>query len=300
MEKQNDEIKKYLVYEGRVSVAIARTTSMIEKYRIDQDLSPTTTAVMGRFLTMAGLMGHTDMKEKDASITLQMNGNGPVGNIVAVVKKVNDIAYVKGYCTNTKIELPLKSNGKINVSGAVGKDGFLNVIYETNGKQGYKGVIPIVSGEIAEDFTNYFATSQQTPNVVALGVLVNKDGVIASGGYKIELMPDATEEDITKLEEAVKNAPSISSLLEQEKSLNEIVEIITGDSNSMVLAKDLKIEYKCDCSKEKFFNGLKTLGKEEIQKAINEQDNLETICHFCGKKYNFTKEDLENLIKSLN
>ena len=300
MEKQNDEIKKYLVYEGRVSVAIARTTSMIEKYRIDQDLSPTTTAVMGRFLTMAGLMGHTDMKEKDASITLQMNGNGPVGNIVAVVKRINDIAYVKGYCTNTKIELPLKSNGKINVSGAVGKDGFLNVIYETNGKQGYKGVIPIVSGEIAEDFTNYFATSQQTPNVVALGVLVNKDGVIASGGYKIELMPDATEEDITKLEKAVKNAPSISSLLEQEKSLNEIVEIITGDSNSMVLAKDLKIEYKCDCSKEKFFNGLKTLGKEEIQKAINEQDNLETICHFCGKKYNFTKEDLENLIKSLN
>ena len=300
MEKQNDEIKKYLVYEGRVSVAIARTTSMIEKYRIDQDLSPTTTAVMGRFLTMAGLMGHTDMKEKDASITLQMNGNGPVGNIVAVVKRINDIAYVKGYCTNTKIELPLKSNGKINVSGAVGKDGFLNVIYETNGKQGYKGVIPIVSGEIAEDFTNYFATSQQTPNVVALGVLVNKDGVIASGGYKIELMPDATEEDITKLEKAVKNAPSISSLLEQGKSLNEIVEIITGDSNSMVLAKDLKIEYKCDCSKEKFFNGLKTLGKEEIQKAINEQDNLETICHFCGKKYNFTKEDLENLIKSLN
>ena len=292
----NDEIKKYLVYEGRVSVAIARTTGMIEQYRKEQDLTPTTTAVMGRFLTMAGLMGHTDMKQDDASITLQMNGNGPVGNVVAVVKKEKDTAIVKGYCTNTKIELPLKSNGKIDVSGAVGKDGFLNVIYETGGKQGYKGVIPIVSGEIAEDFTNYFATSQQTPNVVALGVLVNKDGVVASGGYKIELMPDATNEDITKLEEAVKNAPSISTLIEQGKSLNEIVEVITGDENSMVLAKDLKIEYKCDCSKEKFFSGLKTLGKEELKKAIENQEELETVCHFCGKKYEFDKSEIEKLL----
>jgi molecular chaperone Hsp33 len=227
-----------------------------------------------------------------------MNGNGPAGNIVAVVKKVKDLAYVKGYCANTKIELPLKSNGKIDVSGAVGRDGFLNVLYETGGKQGYKGVIPIVSGEIAEDFTNYFATSQQTPNVVALGVLVNKDGVVASGGYKIELMPDATNEDITKLEEAVKNAPSISSLIEQKKSLNEIVEIITGDSNSMVLAKDLRIEYKCDCSKEKFFQGLKTLGKKELDDIFEKQNELEVVCHFCGKKYYYSKEELIKLKES--
>ncbi len=293
-----DEIKKYLVYDGRVSVAIARTTKMIEEYRKEQDLTPTITAVMGRFLTMAGLMGHTDMKGDDTSITLQMNGNGPAGNIVAVVKKVKDLAYVKGYCANTKIELPLKSNGKIDVSGAVGRDGFLNVLYETGGKQGYKGVIPIVSGEIAEDFTNYFATSQQTPNVVALGVLVNKDGVVASGGYKIELMPDATNEDITKLEEAVKNAPSISSLIEQKKSLNEIVEIITGDSNSMVLAKDLRIEYKCDCSKEKFFQGLKTLGKKELDDIFEKQNELEVVCHFCGKKYYYSKEELIKLKES--
>jgi molecular chaperone Hsp33 len=292
----NDEIKKYLVYEGRVSVAIARTTEMIEQYRKEQDLTPTTTAVMGRFLTMAGLMGHTDMKGEDSSITLQMNGNGPIGNVVAVVKKENDTAIVKGYCENNKVELPLKSNGKIDVSGSIGRDGFLNVIYETGGKQGYKGVIPIVSGEIAEDFTNYFATSQQTPNVVALGVLVNKDGVVASGGYKIELMPDATNDDINKLEEAVKKAPSISTLIEQGKSLNEIVEIITGDENSMVLAKDLKIEYKCDCSKEKFFSGLKTLGKEELKKVIENQEEIETVCHFCGKKYKFSKAEIEKLL----
>ena len=293
---QKDEIKKYLVYEGRVSVAIARTTEMIEEYRKEQDLTPTTTAAMGRFLTMAGLMGHTDMKGQDSSITIQMNGNGPINGLVAVVKKDGDIAVVKGYCGNPLVELPLKSNGKIDVASAIGLDGFLNVIYETNGKQGYKGIIPIVTGEIAEDFTNYFATSQQTPNVVALGVLVNKDGVLASGGYKIELMPDATEEDITKLENAVKSAPSISTLIEQGKTLDEIVEIITGDTNSMTLAKELKIEYRCDCSKEKFEAGLKALGKTELQKAIDEQKEIEVVCHFCNKKYKFTKDEIEELI----
>ena len=291
-----DEIKKYLVYDGRVSVAIARTTEMVEKYRSEQDLTPTTTAVMGRFLTMAGLMGHTDMKGEDSSITIQMDGKGPIEGITAVVKKQGDIAVVKGYCNNPAVELPLKSNGKIDVSGAVGIDGFLNVIYETNGKQGYKGVIPIVSGEIAEDFTNYFATSQQTPNVVALGVLVNKDGVVASGGYKIELMPDATDDDITRLENAVKSAPSISTLIEQGKSLDEIVEIVTGDSNSMVLAKELKIEYKCDCNKGKFASGLKALGKTELQKAIDEQGEIEAVCRFCNHKYKFTKEDILKII----
>ena len=291
-----DELKKYLAYNGKVRVECINSTNLVEEARKVHDLSPTATAALGRLLTITEIF-QSDLKEKDESVTLQIKGNGPLGILTAVGDGKGS---VKGYVQNSKVELPLNNVGKLDVGTAVGKEGMIYVIKDIGLKDPYVGMTPIVSGEIAEDFTNYFATSQQTPNVVALGVLVNKDGVIASGGYKIELMPDATEEDITKLEEAVKNAPSISSLLEQEKSLNEIVEIITGDSNSMVLAKDLKIEYKCDCSKEKFFNGLKTLGKEEIQKAINEQDNLETICHFCGKKYNFTKEDLENLIKSLN
>ncbi len=294
-----DEVKKYLVYEGRVSVAIAKTTDMIEKYRIDQDLTPTTTAVMGRFLTIAGIMGHTDIEEKNTSITLQMNGNGPVGNIVTVVRKEGDTVYLKGYIQNPNVELLLNANKQADVGLAVGTDGFLNIMYETNGEQGYKGVVPITNGEIATDFTNYFATSKQTPNVIALGTLVNKDGVVASGGYKIELMPDATEEDIARLENAVKQAKPISALIEEGIPLNDIVEIITGDENSMVLAKELKIEYKCDCSKDKFTKGLKSLGKTELEKIINEQNDLETVCHFCNKRYQFTKEEIEKIISEI-
>jgi molecular chaperone Hsp33 len=291
-----DEVKKYLVCEGRVSVIVANTTELVEEYRKMQNLTPTTTAVMGRFLTIAGMMGHTSMKEDEGTITLQIKGGGPVGTLVAVVSKEKDCAKIKGYIQNPSVELPAREDGKIDVGGAVGNNGFLNVIKESKyQEQGYNGVIELVSGEIAEDFTEYFAKSEQTPNVLALGVLVDKDGVVASGGYKIELMPDATEEDIKQLENAIKQAPSISQLLEENKSLDEIVEIVTGDENSMVLAKKLEIKYECNCSKEKFKQGLASIGKAELEKIINEDEKADIKCQFCNKEYHFSKEELQDL-----
>lgn len=166
-----DEVKKYLVCDGRASVIIANTTEMVEEYRKEQNLTPTTTAVMGRFLTIAGIMGHTNMKSSEKNITIQINGGGPVGRLLSVVRKDKDVVKLKAYIQNPLVELPTKENGKINVGAAVGKDGFLNIIKESIfSEKGYNGVVPLVSGEIAEDFTEYFAKSEQTPTVVALGV----------------------------------------------------------------------------------------------------------------------------------
>ena len=241
-----DCVKRFLTENERVSIVCANTTELVQKIRDIHDLTPTTTAVMGRFATISGIMGFTDIKENDDYITIQIKGGGPIGNLVSVIKRNGNISTIKTYMDNPLIELPLKENGKIDVGKAVGNIGFLNVIKKNKIiDEGYNGLVPLVSGEIAEDFTEYFAKSEQKPTVLALGVLVNKDGVKASGGYMINLMPDATEEDILKIEKALTEAPSISGLLDENKSLEEIAKIITGQ-NVKLLEDDLKIEFECD------------------------------------------------------
>ena len=293
-----DRTVKFLAYEGKVSVICSKTTDLVEYIRNLHDLTPTTTAALGRFVTISGMMGHTDIKEEEDSLTIQLNGKGEAGSLVSVVEKENNRVYLKAYISNPSVELPLKPNGKIDVGGAVGTSGYLNIIKE-NGitEKGYNGLVPLVSGEIAEDFASYFAQSKQTPTVLALGVLVNKDGVKEAGGYMINLMPDATENEITGIEEAISKAPSISEMLEQGKTLEEIAKIITGDENVSIIEDNLVIGYRCDCSKEKFERGLISLGKAEINSIIEEEGEAETKCHFCNKTYTFSKEELENLIK---
>lgn len=284
-----DEIKKYLACEGRVNIICAETTEVVENARKIHDLSPVATATLGRLLTMGTIMG-TRIKEDEDSITLQFKGNGPIGTVMCVA---NGKPSVKGYVNNPQVDIPLKSNGKIDVSGAIGTDGFLYVIKDLGLKEPYIGITPIVSGEIAEDFAKYFAESEQTPSVVALGVLVDSNGVKKAGGYFITLMPDATEEDIKKIEDAVSKAESISTMLEKNMSLQQIAETVTGDDNLMVLLKEIKPKYECDCDREKFKTGLKSIRKEEIEEIFKEQDTIETVCQFCNKKYHFTKKDIE-------
>jgi molecular chaperone Hsp33 len=293
-----DRTVKFLAYEGKVSVICSKTTDLIEYIRNLHDLTPTTTAALGRFVTISGMMGHTEIKEEEDSLTMQLNGKGLTGSLVSVVEKKENQVFLKAYISNPQVELPLKSNGKIDVGGAVGTSGYLNIIKE-NGitEKGYNGLVPLVSGEIAEDFASYFVQSKQTPTVLALGVLVNKDGVKAAGGYMINLMPDATENEISKIEEAIGKAPSISEMLDKENSLEEIARIITGDENVQVIEDNLIIGYRCDCSKEKFEKGLISLGKDEIKNIIAEEGEAETKCHFCNKTYKFNKEELEALIK---
>ena len=293
----SDKIIKFLAYNKKVSVMCMESTNLIEEIRNIHDLTPTSTAVAGRVATVLAMMSHLEIKETTDSITIQIKGNGPVGSIVAQgILQDKKIANIKMYLQNPHVELPLKPNGKIDVGGAVGHQGYLNVITQNELTKGnYNGLIPLVSGEIAEDFTQYFAKSKQKPTALALGVLVNKDGVKRAGGYMINLMPDITDEEIEKIEIAIKNAKPISEMLEEGITLEEIAKIVTGDEHIETLENDLKAVYKCSCNKEKIEEGIISLGKGEINKIIEEDGKLEAECHFCHTKYRFTKEELEKL-----
>ena len=294
-----NKITKFLAHNKRVAVMCLDTTELVEEIRKIHDLTPTTTATLGRVATVSTMMAHLNLKEITDNLTIQIKGNGPIGTIVSVCE-LEDLrtAIIKICVDNSKVELPLKEDGKIDVGGAVGNNGYLNVIRENELTQGkYNGIIPLVSGEIAEDFTEFFVKSEQKPTALALGVLVNKDGVKRAGGYIINPLPDApdaTDEDITKIEQAISSSKSISDMLDENLSLEEIAKIVTGDENIEILKQDLQVKYKCNCSRDKFERGIKSLGKEEIQKIIDEDGKIDTECNFCHKKYHFSKEELEN------
>ena len=290
---------KFLAYNKKVSIMCIDTTELVEHIRKTHDLTPTVTAAAGRVATVASMMAHLEIKELTDNITIQIKGTGPIGSMVAVSSLENKkMANVKMYVQNPHVELPLKPNGKIDVGGAVGAEGYLNVIKQNElTNSNYNGLIPLVSGEIAEDFTEFFAKSEQKPTALALGVLVNKDGVKRAGGYIINLMPDATDEEISKIEESLKMAKPISEMLDDEMSLEDIARIVTGDECVEILEQDLDVIYKCNCSKEKIERGIISLGKEEISKIIDEDGKLEAECHFCHKKYNFSIEELKEIEK---
>lgn len=287
-----DQIIKFLAYNGKISVVCCSTTNLVEEARKLHDLSPLSTAAMGRVLTITALIG-SEMKNKTDKLTIQIKGNGPIGKIVAVS---DNIPNVKACITNPHADLPLNEFGKLDVGGAVGNQGFINVIKDIGLKEPYIGISPLTSGEIAEDFANYFETSEQKQTAVALGVLVDKNGVRASGGYIISPMPDATDEEISKIEKSIFEAGAMSKMLDDNLSLLEIAKKVTGDKNVKVIQTDMHPIYECDCSKEKIERALQALDKNEINKIIEEDGKAEIICHFCNKKYLFSKEDLINLV----
>ena len=290
-----DRLIDCLAYDGKVSIKCISSTDMVEEARKLHDLSPTASAALGRLLTITSIMGY-ETKEKKGSITNQIKGDGPLGMLTAVGESNGN---VKGYVANPKLDLPLnENNGKLDVGTAVGKNGMLYIIKDLGIGKPYVGMTPIVSGEIAEDFTNYFATSEQTPSVIALGVLVDKNGIRSAGGYKLSLMPDATDEIISKIEEQVGKIDPVSKMLDEQKTLEEIAKEVTGDSNLKVLA-EINPEYKCNCSREKCEKGLIAIGKEELQKIIDEEEKIEIACNFCDKKYEFTREDMKKLLNNM-
>jgi len=213
-----------------------------------------------------------------------------------MVAVVNKDFKIKGMVDNPQVDAPLNEFGKLDVGGVVGYNGYVNVIKDIGLKEPYVGVIPISSGEIAEDFARYFTESEQTRSAVALGVLVDKNGVKKAGGYLLTAMPDATDEDITKIEKSIFEAGAMSKMLDDNLSLLEIAKKVTGDKNVKVIQTDMHPIYECDCSKEKIERALQALDKNEINKIIEEDGKAEIICHFCNKKYLFSKEDLINLV----
>ena len=291
----SDKIIKFLAHSGRVSVICADTTQMVEEARKIHDMSPVVTAAFGRLLTITSIMA-TEMKGSKDKLTVQLKGNGPIGVMIATA---NNKPTVKGYAANPVVEMSLNEDGKLDVSGAVGYEGYINVVKDIGLKDPYIGISPLVSGEIAEDFANYFVNSEQRNSAVALGVLVDKNGVRASGGYLINSMPDATEEDISAVEQSIFKAGAMSKMLDQNLTLEEIAKKITGDENVEIIEDSIVPEFKCDCSKEHMQDALMTIGKEELNDIIEKEGKAELVCHFCNKKYQFDKQDLENILKNI-
>lgn len=288
-----DKINKFLAYNGRINVICCNTTTLVEEARKIHDLSPVVTAALGRLLTVTSLMS-TDLKNEEDNLTIQIKANGPIESMVTVA---NRKAEIKGYAKNTVVDIPLNEDGKLDVSGAVGFDGFINVIKDIGLKEPYVGIVPLVSGEIGDDFANYFVKSEGQDAAVAVGVLVDKNGVKSAGGYIIKPMPDATNEDISNIEQNIFKAGAISKMLDEKLSLEEIAKKITGDEDIKLIEDDINPKYQCDCNKKRFERGLISLGKEELKKLIETQDKIETTCQFCNKKYEFTKQELEELLK---
>lgn len=290
-----DKIMKFLAYEGKISVICIDSTELVEKAKKTHDLSPVATAAFGRMLTATAIMANEMKNEKD-KITVQIKGNGPLQMMVATA---NNFPKVKGYVANPIVDLPLNEDGKLDVGGAVG-NGYINVIKDIGLKEPYVGICPLVSGEIAEDFAEYFAKSEQKNTAVALGVLVDKDGVKSAGGYIITPMPDATNEEISQIEQSIFKAGAISKMLDRNLSLKEIAKKITGDENIKLIEENITPIYECDCSKEYMADALATLDKKELKSMIEEDGKAELTCHFCNKKYNFSKEELEEIASNSN
>lgn len=288
-----DKINKFLAYNGRINVICCDTTTLVEEARKIHDLSPVVTAALGRLLTVTSLMA-TDLKNKEDKLTIQIKANGPIESMVTVANSNNEI---KGYAKNTVVDIPLNEDGKLDVGRAVGLDGFINVIKDIGLKEPYVGMVPLVSGEIGDDFANYFVKSEGQDAAVAVGVLVDKNGVKSAGGYIIKPMPDATNEDISNLEQNIFKAGAISKMLDEKLSLEEIAKKITGDEDIKLIEDDINPKYQCNCNRNRFERGLISLGKEELKKLIETQDKIETTCQFCNKKYEFTKQEIEELLK---
>ena len=254
-------------------------------------MNPTPTAALGRTLTMATLMG-TMMKNETDKLTLQILGDGPAGQILV---SANSKGEVKGYISNPLAEAELKENGKLNVSGIIGK-GSLNIIKDIGLKEPYIGNVPLQTSEIAEDFAYYYAMSEQIPTAVALGVLVDKDGSVKrAGGYIIQILPDTPEQIIKLIEDRIKESKTITEMLEAEMTLEEIATYISDDLGTYPV-EEIKPKYKCDCSRERMEKALISIGKKDIME-LAEDEITEVECHFCNTKYKFTKEEILNLIK---
>jgi len=276
---------------GTVMAFAGITTEMVQMARIVHSLSPVASAALGRTMTAAALMSALMKGEKD-TLTIQIKGDGPLGGIVVVS---DSKANVRGYVYNSDVYLPLKGEGKLDVSGAVGKDGYLNVIQDMGLKEPYIGFVKLVSGEIAEDIAYYFASSEQIPTVVSLGVKVDADeSILCSGGFIIQLLPGAEESLIEHLEKTVKDIPSITKLLSSGETPESVLKMIFGE-NDLKITDKVPCHFQCNCSRERMEKNLICLGRKEIEELINDHQGAELHCHFCNKKYQFSEEELRQI-----
>ncbi|MCG0275075.1 MAG: Hsp33 family molecular chaperone HslO [Thermosediminibacteraceae bacterium] len=286
-----DYIVRAIDEEAGVLAFAARTTELVEKAKTIHGCSPTATAALGRLLTAAAMMGSM-LKTENDSVTLRVDGGGPCGIILAFSDFKGN---VKGYIANPAADLPLNEKGKLNVGGIVGREGTLTVIKDLGLKEPYVGQVPLVSGEIAEDLTYYFAKSEQVPSAVGLGVLVDKNQTVrAAGGFIVQLLPRASEETAISIEEKIKVMRPVTELLDEENSPEDLINLLLPGFKLKFLAKQ-QIGYRCSCSRERLERVLINLGREEAEEILKTRQNIELVCQYCRERYEFTSEDVKRI-----
>lgn len=287
-----DYIIRATAAEGQVRAFAAVTTEMVETAKNSHNTSPVATAALGRLLTAGAMMGVMMKGEKDL-LTLRIECSGPIQGLLVTANAFGD---VKGYAFNPDVMLPPNEKGKLDVGGALDL-GVLSVIKDIGLKEPYVGQTHLISGEIAEDLTYYYATSEQVPSSVALGVLMNKDNTVRqAGGFVLQLLPGASDEMIDKLEERLKEIDSITALLDAGKTPEQILDALLGDFDLEILDK-IPTGFHCDCDKNRVEKAIISVGRKEIQEMIDDGKPLEVSCHFCNKIYTFSVEELEEMLE---
>lgn len=287
------KIVRTISRDASVTASAIDSRDIVSEIRRIHNTSPVMTAALGRLATGASLIGY-GMKNETDSLTIRINGGGSAGTLITVADSSGN---VKAYAENPFVELPLNSKGKLDVGGAVGKNGTLSVIMDLGLKEPYSGQVPLVSGEIAEDIAQYFAVSEQTPTVCGLGVLVDRDlSVKAAGGYLIRLLPFADESVIDVLEKNIKLMPTVTEMLSDGMDPEQMaMRVLEGLEPELLDSTDAF--YRCDCSQERVERALVSIGADELEKMAEEQETSEVCCHFCGKKYHFTSDEIRELVK---
>ncbi|ETT46963.1 MULTISPECIES: Hsp33 family molecular chaperone HslO [unclassified Paenibacillus] len=289
MDNKKDRLVRGTAMNGRVRAFAVRTTELVDELRRRHDTYPTATAALGRTVTAAAIMGA--MLKGQEKLAIMVKGNGPLGQITA---ESNALGEVRGYVNNPHVHLPSNSMGKLDVAGAVGTEGFIDVSKDLGMKEPYRGSVPIVSGELGEDFTYYFALSEQTPAAVGLGVLVETDNSVrVAGGFIIQLLPGLTDEQITEVEQAVGAMPSVTSVLDQGLEPEEMLRLLLPDA---VILDELEVRFVCQCSRERIEQTLVSLGEHELERLIEEDDTAEVVCHYCNESYVFNKDELQVIL----
>ncbi|HIY05971.1 MAG TPA: Hsp33 family molecular chaperone HslO [Candidatus Evtepia faecigallinarum] len=290
-----DYIVRMIAKDAPIKAMAIQGRDLVQRAREIHHTQPVATAALGRTLLGASMMGQ-QLKEEDGSVTLRVSGGGPLGNILAVSDSQGN---VRGYVQNGQVDLPLNAQGKLDVGQAVGTGGSLTVIKDLRLKEPYVGTIPLVSGEIAEDITAYFAESEQIPTACALGVLVDRDlSVAAAGGYLIQLLPGADDKVIDSIEAGIARAGQVTAQLSQGVSAEDLLKLVLADFDLELLEK-APVEYRCYCSRERMRSALASMGREELSSLIAEQGRAEMTCQFCDAVHVFEREELEELRDNL-
>lgn len=290
-----DTLIRGLSKDGFIKVVAVSTRELTERARNIHKTTPLATAALGRMLAAASMMG-SQIKNDLGSVTLRINGGGPLGSVIAVSDGSGN---VRGYVQDGSVDLPLNSKGKLDVSGGVGRDGLLSVIRDNGTDMPFTGQIEIVSGEIAEDIAAYYVQSEQIPTVCALGVLVDRDqSVLEAGGFILQLMPDAPEAYIDIIEDRILQMKGITNELQKYGAIEKVIDELMWGFDFEVL-ENKEICYECKCSREKVEKAFISMGKEELTKFLEDDEPVEATCNFCDNVYRFTNEDIEEILKKL-